>query len=207
MDRLGHLLDFTKQPKEAEKVIHEAETKLAPLQAPMALALCCEKMGQFYDSSGNATEMKKWNDAATNWYEKAEAAQPDDLSIKRRLTEFFLRTKQIDEAHKYLEAIRKQNNGAKNAETAAWANRTLAFVLASGTDRTQVSKALSLFEPDGQSVPAGQEGKTPSMIPKICGFLLEFSTCKKPLCTAKEPSRSWKIWRTRISPLPRTDFP
>ena len=150
---------YTKQPEEAEKIIHEAETKLPPLQAPMALALCCEKMGEMYGSSGNGTEMKKWNDAATKWYKKAEAAQPEDLSIKRRLTEFFLRSKQINEANNYLESIRKQDGGAKNAETAAWANRTLALVLASGTDRTQVSKALTLFEPDGQPVPAGQEGK------------------------------------------------
>jgi cellulose synthase operon protein C len=150
---------FTKQPGEAEKIIKEAETKLPPLRAPLALASCCEKIAEMYGGSGNGIETKKWNDAATNWYKKAEAAQPEDLSIKRRLTEFFLRSKQIDEAHKYLEAMRKQNGGAKNAETAAWANRALALVLASGSDRTQLSKALTLFEPDGQPVPAGQEGK------------------------------------------------
>ena len=99
----------TKQPEEAEKIIHEAETKLPPSRAPMALALCCEKMGQMYGGSGNATEMKKWNDAATKWYKKAESAQPEDLSIKRRLTEFLLRSKQINEAKSYLESIRKQD--------------------------------------------------------------------------------------------------
>ena len=31
--------------------------------------------------------------------------------------------------------------------------------LPSGADRAQLSKALSLFEPNGQAVPAGQEGK------------------------------------------------
>jgi cellulose synthase operon protein C len=149
----------TKQPAEAERIIHEAETKLPPLQAPKALATCCQMMGEMYASSRNGTEMKKWNDAARNWYKQAEAAQPEDLSIKRRLTEFFLRSKQINEAHNYLEAIRKQIGGAKSAKTAAWANRNLALVLASGTDRTQLSKALTLFEPDGQPVPAGQEGK------------------------------------------------
>ena len=117
----------TKQPEEAEKIIHEAETKLPPLRAPMALALCCEKMGEMYGSSGNGTEMKKWNDAATNWYKKAESAHPKDVSIKRRLTEFLLRSKRIDEAKGYLESIRKQERIAKNAETTAWANRTLAL--------------------------------------------------------------------------------
>ena len=61
--------------------------------------------------------MKRWNDEARAWYEKAQAAEPEDLSIKRRLTEFFLRSRQIEEAQKYLEAIRKQSAGAKNAET------------------------------------------------------------------------------------------
>ena len=157
---LVNFLIFTKQPKQAEKAIHEAETKLAPLQAPMALAYCCEKLGQFYDSSGDVAEMKNWNDAAMTWYQKAESAQPDDLSIKRRLTEFFLRTRQINVARTYLEAIRKQEGRAKNAETAAWAKRSLALMLAGGADQTQASKALSLFEQDGKSVPAGQEGKS-----------------------------------------------
>ena len=156
---LVNFLILTKQPKQAEKVIQEAETKLAPLQAPMPLALCCEKLGQFYDGSGAAAEMKNWNDAAIKWYRKAESAQPDDLLIKRSLTELFLRTGQIDVARTYLEAIKKQEGGAKNAETAAWANRALALILASGPDQTQASKALSLFEPGRESVPAGQEGK------------------------------------------------
>ena len=156
---LVNFLIFTKQPKQAEKVIQEAETKLAPLQAPLALAICCEKLGLFYDSSGDAAEMNNWNDAAIKWYRKAESAQPDDLLIKRSLMELFLRTRQIDVARTHLEAIKKQEGGAKNPETAAWANRALALILASGPDQTQASKALSLFEPDGESVPAGQEGR------------------------------------------------
>jgi len=157
---LVNFLILTKQPKQAEKVIQEAETKLAPLQAPMTLALCCEKLGQFYDGSADAAEMKTWNDAAMKWYQKAESAQPDDLSIKRRLTDFLLKTRQINVARTYLEAIKKQEGRARNAETAAWANRALALMLASGSDQTQASKALSLFEKDGKSVPAGQEGKS-----------------------------------------------
>ena len=151
-------LIFAKQLGEAEVVIKDAETKLPPSKAPLALALCCEKMGRAYDGSDNA-ETKKWNDVARSWYEKAEAAEPADLSIKRRLTEFFLQSKQTDEAQKYLEAIRAQGGGAKNAETKAWADRVLALVLANGTDRAQASKALAIFEPDGKPVPDGQEGK------------------------------------------------
>ena len=47
----------------------------------------------------------------------------------------------------------------RTPKRATWANRALALILANGTDRTQLSKALTLFEPDGQPVRAGQEGK------------------------------------------------
>jgi tetratricopeptide (TPR) repeat protein len=149
---------FAKQMSDAAGTIKDAEAKLPSSKAPLALALCCEKMGRAYDGTDNA-EMKKWNDAARSWYEKAQAAEPANLSIKRRLTDFFLQSRQTDEAQKYLEAITRQGSGVKNAETKAWANRQLALVLASGTDRAQASKALAIFEPDGKPVPAGQEGK------------------------------------------------
>ena len=55
-DRWDALVTFmifiAKQPAEAEKVIQEAEAKLPPSKAPMALALCCEKMGRAYDWYG-----------------------------------------------------------------------------------------------------------------------------------------------------------
>ena len=152
---LVSFLLFTTQPIEAEKTIHEAEAKLAP----MALALCCEKMGRFYDGFDNTPETKRWNDEAKKWFEKAETDQPEDEFIKRRLTEFFVNTRQLSAAQEYLETIRKQVSNAKSAETRAWAKRTLAFVLADGADRAQLTKALSLFEQNGQAVPAGQEGK------------------------------------------------
>ena len=154
-------LIFSRQPVEAEKVIREAEAKLPPSKAPIALAMCCEKMGRAYDGAvDNVAELKRWNDQARAWYEKAQAAEPDNFSIKRRLTEFFLGSKQIEEAQKYLETIRKQRSGVKNTEAVAWVNRYLALILANGTDRAKLSRALTLFEPDGQPVRAGQEGKT-----------------------------------------------
>ena len=154
-------LIITKQPAvEVEKAIREAEKNLPQAQAPIALALCCDKLGQVYNGSGNKAEMDRWNDEAEKWYEKAEAAQPQDLSIKHLLTEFFLRNRQFDNADAYLEKISKQVGDAKSGETAAWANRTRALVLASGADPAQKRKALTFFERDGKPVPAGQEGKT-----------------------------------------------
>ena len=116
-------------------------------------------MGRFYDGFDNTPETKRWNDEAKKWFEEAEAAQPKDEFIKRRLTEFFVNTRQLSAAQEYLETIRKQVSNAKSAETRAWAKRTLAFVLADGADRAQLTKALGLFEQNGQAAPAGQEGK------------------------------------------------
>ena len=148
---LVNMMILAKQVTGVEAVIKDAEAKLPPSKAPFALAKCCERMGRAYDGTDNA-EMKKWNDAARSWYEKAEAVEPADLSIKRRFTDFLLQSRQIDEAQKYLEAIRAQAGGA-------WVNRTLALVLANGSDQTQRSRALAIFEPDGKLVPAGEEGK------------------------------------------------
>ena len=156
---LVNLMISAKKPVEAEKFIQEAQTKISPPRVPITMAHCCEMMGRNYDGSGNDPEMKRWNGAAKSWYEKAEAAEPNDLSIKRSLTEFLLRSRQSEEAQQYLARIGTQGGAAQNAETSAWARRTLALLLASGNNRTQSSKALSLFEPDGKPVPAGREGK------------------------------------------------
>ena len=195
-------LIFDKKMVEVEGVIKEAETKLPPSKAPLALGTVLREDGSSLRRRIDAAEMKRWNDAARSWYEKAQATDPADLSIKRRLTDFLLQSKQTDEAQKYLEAIRTQGGGAKNAETTAWANRALALVLANGTDRTQLTKALAIFEPDGKPVTQAKKARSSSartsVIRKTCGFLLEFSTCKEPMFIAKERLRSWKLWPTRI---------
>ena len=178
---------FTKQLAEAEKVIVQAEAKLPKPQAPMTLALCCEKMARAYNAADNSSETKKWNDAAKTWYEKAQADHPEDLSIKRRLAEFFLRSKQINAATDCLNAIRNQEGGgAKNTETARWANRMLALVLANGTDRTQMSRALALFEPDGKPVPPGQEGKNNLPDPEDQRYLAQVLDRAKDPCTLQK---------------------
>jgi len=152
---------FTNQSDKAEQAIRDAEKNLPQSQAPLALAQCCELVGGAYETKNTDDAMKKkWYAEAKKWYEKAQAAQPDDLSIQRRLTQFFLDTKQMDEAKSRLNAIRKKGTGAKAAGTVAWARRKLALVLASDADYRQVRQALSLFEPNDQPVAPGQEGKT-----------------------------------------------
>ena len=139
---------FTKQAEKAEQAVRDAEKNLPKSKAPLALAQCCEMLGR-YDKDD--VSKKKWYAEARQWYAKAQATRPDDLSIKRRLTKFFLDTNQVTEAKSQLEAM----------GTDAWAKRTLALVLASDSDPQEVRKALACFEPAGQPpVPAGQEGKT-----------------------------------------------
>ena len=108
-------------------------------QAPLALAQCCELMGRAYEESDDG-ETKQWYAEAKGWYEKAKAAHPDDFSIVRRLTDFFLQTKQMAEAEAQLDAILKRGANSQSAETVAWARRTLALTLASSTDPQRVRR-------------------------------------------------------------------
>ena len=94
-----------------------AEAQLPPSQAPLILARCCEIIGKA--STGAATV--KWYGDAKEWYSKAENAHPDDLSIKRQLAGFLVRTDQLSQAEAPLTAILKQAGSMQDAETVAWA--------------------------------------------------------------------------------------
>jgi cellulose synthase operon protein C len=152
---LVEFLVLTKQPEKAVKAIQDAEASLPQSQAPLALAQCCELMGRFYKGN-NDGETKKWYTEAKKWFEKAKAAQPSDFSIARRLVDFLRRTDQIDAVEAQLDAILKQGTTNRDAETVAWARRTLALTLASSTDIQRVRKALSLLEPVGQASAGGK---------------------------------------------------
>ena len=88
--------------------------------------------------------MKRWYDRAKGWYEKAVAAHPDDMMIARRLTEFYVQTKQMNEVEAQLDPILKSAANPKNAEIKAWARRTLARSLASSTDPQRLADAQRL---------------------------------------------------------------
>jgi tetratricopeptide (TPR) repeat protein len=141
---LVRFMVFTRQLVKAEQDVRSAETNLP--QAPLALAQCCDLVGQGYEEANTKDAMKKWYAEAKKWYEKALAAQPDDLSIRYALTEFFRRTKQVSEARSQLDAILKQSPGAKRKDIVAWANRIRALMAASDPNPQEVRKALSYFE-------------------------------------------------------------
>ena len=145
-DRWITLVQFmivTKQLDKAEKAIKDAETVILPDQAPLTLAQCCEMMGKAYEPiSQGSTE--QWYTKATEWFEKARAAHPDDFSILRRITSFYLQTKQIAKAEIQLNAILKEGTNPQNAERIAWARRTLALALSADPQRAR--DALSVLE-------------------------------------------------------------
>ena len=123
---LVRFLVITKQLAKAQKAIKDAESAVPPDQMPLALAQCCEMMGRAYDQSDDEAT-KQWYARATEWFEKAKAAHPADFSIVRRLTGFYLQTKQIAKAETELNAILKARFQSQSAEQVAWARRTLAL--------------------------------------------------------------------------------
>jgi tetratricopeptide (TPR) repeat protein len=157
---LVRFMVLTEQFVKAEQAIRDAEANLPQPQAPLALAQCCDLVGQAYDKGNGGEAAKKWYADAKRWYKKALAAQPDDLSIRYLLTEFFRRTNQVSEARSQLDAILKHRVGAKRPDIVAWANRERALRAASDPDYREVRKALSYFEPPGQPAAIGQEGKS-----------------------------------------------
>ena len=147
---------MVKQPEKAETAIKQAEAALPAAVAPLALAHCCELMLQAYEAPDDAAT-KKWFDTARKWYQKAQAAEPKDISIARSLAEFFLRAKKLPEAKAQLDAILKWDAGARSDEIMGWARRTKALILASsskpagGPGRPGVTRAVwaDCKRPDG----------------------------------------------------------
>jgi tetratricopeptide (TPR) repeat protein len=162
---LVKLLVGTKQPEKAEKAFKEAQTNLAQAAQPtasLALAECCELVGRAYEGGGSADAVKKWYGEAKSWFEKARAAKPDDPSIAVRFAQFFLETKQMNEAKSHLEAIRKSGSSDKIAVAAAsWARRMLALTLIAEGNPDQARKALVLFDPTNQPGAASKAPEEP----------------------------------------------
>jgi tetratricopeptide (TPR) repeat protein len=139
-------LDHARQMEKAEKTVRDAEANLPQPKGFLALAQCCELMGNAFIRANEDDIKEKWYNEARKWYTKAQAAQPDDLLVARLFTDFFLKTGQIKEAESTLELILKGAAGAKNSGLATWAKRKLALTLASGTDPDGVRRALTLLE-------------------------------------------------------------
>jgi tetratricopeptide (TPR) repeat protein len=118
----------TQQKDKAEAALADAGKKLSAQQAALVSPPCYEALGEI--------------DRARTAHTEALAARPDDVSVLRSATAFMLRHGPSGQTQQLL---RKLMAAAPRApEDAAWAQRTLAVVLAASGDYGQWREALTL---------------------------------------------------------------
>jgi tetratricopeptide (TPR) repeat protein len=144
---LVQFLVTTHQPEKAASAINEAEKNLPPDRAPEALARCWELMAGNFGAADE--KVATWIANARQWFQKAQAAKPNDISIARRLTDFYLATGSVREAEAQLDAILKRDAAASD-QIKAWARRAKALIWASSPDPQRVRSALTVIEPPRQ---------------------------------------------------------
>lgn len=152
---LVQFLASTQQAEKAEKAAEEVAKAVGAEKADLAAAQCADVVGQGHQAAAREAEAASWYDKAKALYLKAQAAKPDDATLKRTYVEFLLRTNQLGEVETQLTELLKQPADAKNAQELAWAKRTLALTLVARSelqhDYQQALKALHLFAPPGDA--------------------------------------------------------
>lgn len=128
---LVSFLSGSEKKKEAEQAIEQARKHLSAEQAPSALAAC-------YESVGNVLK-------AEEHYLAALKAAPDDVRMIRNLASFYLRRGQPSQAEPRLRAIFALEDKVTSADR-TWARRSLAGVLAAGSNRRRFEEALTLID-------------------------------------------------------------
>ena len=185
-----------KQLEKAEQTMQQAEKNLPEAKAPMALGQCCELMAQAYETANDGATKAKWYGEAEKWYEKDRASHPDDLPVARRLTDFFIRTKQLQKVSSLLNAILKGGAG-KDSDMTVWARRTLALTLASGTDPKGLKEALTLVEPQDQT---GETGAKATQDPEDLRILTQVLELEGTPEHRAARSSFYNHWLPRILP-------
>lgn len=152
---LVQFLVSTKQIEKAQRAVDEVEASLGGDRAALVAAQCADMVGQGHQAAAREAQAVSWYDRAKALYLKAQAAKPDDATLKRTYVEFLLRTNQLAEVETQLTALLKQPADAKNAQEIAWAKRTLALTFVARSelqnDYQQALKALHLFAPPGKA--------------------------------------------------------
>ncbi len=128
------------QVDKANAALQEAQQKLPPDQAPLALAQCYEALG----------DLRR----AEEQYRKALAAKPEALGLLHLLATFYQRYHQHKLAEPLLRKILDPTSKAPAAEV-AWARRTLAVGLVASGGYPQYQEALALLD---DNVKAGSKG-------------------------------------------------
>jgi tetratricopeptide (TPR) repeat protein len=128
---LVQFLAGTGQADKAEAATKEAEQKLPPAPAPLALAQCYEFLGE--------------GDQAEKHFRAALAARPDDPAVLRGAAAFYLRAGQAQRAEPPLRKL-SDSAGRASAGDVAWARRNLAVEVLARGDYRQFRGALALLE-------------------------------------------------------------
>ncbi len=143
--------------EKAEEALREAERKLPPEGAALALAHCHEAVGHA--------------DRARDLYQAALAAKPDDVATLRSVSSFHLRGGRLNDAEPLLSRI----IGLKGPTAdAAWARRLLATVMAAGGNYRQSLKAVEILGLSDESTtgPARAEASAEDLRTKAKVFAL-----------------------------------
>lgn len=125
-------LASTGKKEKAEKAIAQATKKLAPDQAPLALAACYENIG----------DLQK----AGEYYQAALKAAPQDVRMLRNMASFHLRHNQGAKAEPRLRAILALDSSKVSSADTMWARRALAAVLGASINRPRFNEALKKIE-------------------------------------------------------------
>jgi tetratricopeptide (TPR) repeat protein len=126
------LVQFLVQQKdkaEAEAVIARAKEKLAGDQKALAIGRCYDLVGQ--------------TKQAERYYREALKVKKDDPEVLRSVASYHLNAGRLQQAEPILRQLTSGLKGA-SAEDVAWAKRSLAMVLAAGTDYRRFTEALAL---------------------------------------------------------------
>ncbi len=129
---LVRFLAEQKRTAEGEAATREAEARVAPERAPLAVAQCYEALGLL--------------DKAAPYFEKALTLQPDEVTTVRAAARFQLQSGRLDAAAGLLQRIIDRKVRDATDQDVAWARHGLAVMLAAGTDYRSFQKALGLVE-------------------------------------------------------------
>ncbi len=118
------------RPEQAREAIRQAQAKLSPKEAPLALGHCFEAVGDLKE--------------AEHHYKAAVAASPAAPAALRAAAEFYLRNGRSAEAIPHLRKLGQAATESSEGEK-AWARRELALCLAGTGDYAQFMEALGLL--------------------------------------------------------------
>lgn len=131
---LVDLYRATSRPAQAEKLIEEIETKVADDVRPVTLARCYAILDKVDEAEKN--------------FEKALAAQPDDLKVKRQAASFYLVRNNVKSAEKLLDEILSHATkaDAEDRTHVEWARRHTARLVSSKGDYKSLMQALGMID-------------------------------------------------------------